>query len=111
MSTSFKVKTQRTDISFITTDMHFSAMEEPDIALRFWGGTKHRQTVRFAFPRELIEHLRDIVLCGSDGSEATIGELFDECHTCDFLNAKRSDDFLAWGSKHPQPADIERFLV
>ena len=100
MSTGFKVKT------------HIGVMDsEPEIALRFWGGSKHKQTVRFAFPKQVMFHLKDVVVWGDDGSRTTLGALFDECHTCDFLNAERADDFLAWGSKHPQPADVERFLV
>ena len=100
MSTSFKVKTQRTDISFITRDTHFSAEEEPDIAFRFFrGGPNPGSEVRFAFPRELASHLRDTVLCGSDGSQTTIGELFDKAVFVDFLKPEQAaDTFLCWGS-------------
>ena len=93
MSTSFKVKTQRTDISFTTE-------EEPDIAFRFFrSGPNPGNEVRFAFPRELASHLRDTVLCGSDGSQPTIGELFDKAVFVDFLKPEQAaDTFLCWGS-------------
>ena len=100
MSTSFKVKT------------HIGVMDnEPEIALRFWGGSDHGQTVRFAFTKQVMFHLKDVVVVGDNGEETTLGALFDKCNTFDFLNAERADDFLSWGSGGKKPADVERFLV
>ena len=89
MSTSFKLKT------------HVGIMEnEPDIAFRFFrGGPNPGSEVRFAFQRELVFHLKDVVLQGSDGSQPTIGELFDKAAFVDFLKPEQAaDTFLCWGS-------------
>lgn len=83
MSTSFKIKNHNSDIAF-----------------RFFrGGPNPGCEVRFAFPQELASHLRDVVLCGSDGSQPTIGELFDKAVFVDFLKPEQAaDTFLCWGS-------------
>ena len=88
MSTSFKVKT------------HIGVLSESDIAFRFFrGGPNPGNEVRFAFPRELIGHVGDVVVWGSDGSRTTIGELFDKAVFVDFLQPEQAaDTFLCWGS-------------
>tara|TARA_Y100001963_G_C6647112_1_gene383841 strand:- start:170 stop:484 length:315 start_codon:yes stop_codon:yes gene_type:complete len=69
------------------------------IALRFWGGADDGQTVRFAFPREVMFHLKDVKVFGCNGEETTLGALFDKCNTADFIapdvNAR---EHLAWGT-------------
>ena len=88
MSTSFKVKT------------HIGVLSETDIAFRFFrGGPNPGSEVRFAFPRELIGHVSDVVVWGSDGSRTTIGDLFDKAVFVDFLKPEQAaDTFLCWGS-------------
>lgn len=69
------------------------------IALRFWGGSDDGQTVRFAFPVEMMFHLKDVKVFGCNGEETTLGKLFDRCNTSDFIapdvSARRH---LAWGT-------------
>ena len=88
MSTSFKVKT------------HIGVLSETDIAFRFSRcGPNPESEVRFAFPRELIGHVSDVVVWGSDGSRTTIGELLDKAVFVDFLQPEQAaDTFLCWGS-------------
>ena len=74
MSTSFKIPLH-------AGDPH----RELNIALRFWGGSEDGQTVRFAFPREVMFHLQDVKVIGDNMEETTLGVLFDKCNTCDFI--------------------------
>ena len=69
------------------------------IALRFWGGSEDGQTVRFAFPREVMFHLQDVKVEGDNGETTTLGVLFDKCNTCDFIAPDVSArEHLSWGT-------------
>jgi len=69
------------------------------IALRFWGGNEDGQTVRFAFPIEILSHLKDVKVFGCNGEETTLGDLCAECNTSDFIAPDVSPrQHLAWGT-------------
>ncbi len=76
--------------------------EENVIALRFWAGDFNgRCTIRFAFPRVLIDHLMDAKVIGDNGETTTIGELFINTITVDFLEDDVTPrDHLGWGSRN-----------
>ena len=43
------------------------------IALRFWGGDENGTTVRFAFPKVLLTHMRKVHIGGDNGDVTSIG--------------------------------------
>jgi hypothetical protein len=67
------------------------------IALRFFDG--EGQTVRFAFPKVLIEHVRHLHIEGDNGEATTIGKLFDCANSVDFLEQDCSpQELLSFGT-------------
>jgi hypothetical protein len=69
------------------------------IALQLLEGENNRQTVRFAFPRVLLDHVRNLHVEGGDGEATTIGELFDNATTVDFLEEDCSpQELLSFGT-------------
>ena len=100
MSTSFKVKT------------HSGVMDtEPTIALRFWGGSDDGQTVRFAFPREVMFHLQHVEVVGDNMEETTLGALFDKFNTCDFIaHDVPAGEHLSWGTDEARRRHRQRSL-
>ncbi len=70
------------------------------IALRLWGGDDEAVTVRFAFPRVFLDHVRGLHVEGENGETATIGELFDNANTVDFLEQDCSpQELLSFGTQ------------
>ena len=78
------------------------------IALRFWGGSDDGQTVRFAFPIEMMFHLKNVKVFGCNGEETTLGALFGKCNTFDFIAPDVSArEHLAWGTDKARQRIIE----
>ncbi len=66
------------------------------LALRCWVDSC---TIRFAFPRLLIDHLMDVEVIGDNGEVTTLGELFINTTTVDFLEKDVAPrDHLGWGT-------------
>ena len=81
----------------------FTLMSDPQmettIALRFWGGSINRCTVRFTFPEVLLPHLIDVELAGENGATETVRSLLAQAETVDFLSADCSlEEHLAFGT-------------
>jgi len=87
MSTAFKLNRDRDHSDNLT------------VALRFWGGDDNGQTVRFAFPDEMMFHLKHIKVFGCNGEETTLGSLFDKCNTFDCIAPDVSArEHISWGT-------------
>ena len=88
MSTEFK----------LNSDINQSD-NNPTIALRFWGGEEDGQTVRFAFQHEIMFHLKHVKVFGCNGEETTLGSLFVNCNTFDFIAPDISArQHISWGT-------------
>ena len=73
--------------------------EESPIALRFWGGSENGCTVRFAFPKVLLMHIKDVELIGENGETITVEKLHESAESIDFLRPDNSsDEHLSFGT-------------
>ena len=83
----------------MSTEFKLDGLDGLLIALRFWGGHGAGQIVRFAFPQEVMCHLKDVRVFGSNCEETTLGALFDQCAEADFIDPNVSPrEHLSWGT-------------
>ena len=83
----------------MSTEFKLDGLDGLLIALRFWGGSDDGQTVRFAFPIEMMCHLKNVKVFGCNGEETTLGALFDQCDEADFIDPNVPPrEHLSWGT-------------
>jgi len=85
----------------------YSLTSEPgktrSIACRLSASKGGGLIVRFAFPEVLLPHISHVELTGDDGYIITIGALFSQAATVDFLSNIVSQEYLTWGAQGKKP--------